>query len=76
MSKVSIIRELTAVAKRVPTSSFGPWRRTPSSSGTFITNTVRPTGKAGSRRFKIWAMPVKPPITILLGWKNQLKERA
>ena len=34
---------------------------------------VTPTGITGISRLMIWATPVKPPMEILLGWKNQLK---
>ncbi len=38
-----------------------------------MTMEVTPMGRTGRKWLMIWAMPVKPPMEMLLGWKNQLK---
>ena len=54
-----------------------PCLRTPTAnSGTLSAMDVTPTGRAGRNRLIIWATPVKPPMEMLLGAKNQLKDRA
>ena len=73
----SMNRELTAMAKRVRTSSRAPCFFTATvSKGTFMTSTVVPTGRAGRNRVKIWTTPVKPPMAMLFGWKKQLNAAA
>ena len=60
--------ELTVMAQIELTSRRSPIFRTPRiKSGTFITKTVTPTGRAGSSRLRIWAAPVSPPKAKWLG---------
>ena len=48
---------------RWPPMNFHPRKKR----GTFITNTVVPTGRTGIRALSTWPRPVRPPMATRLG---------
>ena len=76
-ARPSIIRDPAAMAYREEIRIRTPCLRTPMRNRGILSKiTVIPTGNMAAKRLTIWATPVKPPIEMLFGWKNQLNDRA